>query len=373
MVIDEEQVMACAMVAMPSIGQSRLGGLLLRQTPSQAWKALGLNDDELLARMEVALEHHRIGVTYIGHQAYPVALQADPARPAVLFHQGSLEHLAHRRVGVIGTRGATASGRYMASHLGFDLAVNDVSVVSGLARGIDAWAHRGVMVADSRGQRIAPPIAVVASGLDVIYPRDNAELWKWVAREGVVLSESPPGTAPEAFRFPLRNRILAALSEVLVVVESREKGGSMITVSEAMKRDITVMAVPGSPRNSSSAGSNLLLQQGCAPVVGVDDVMVALGLDHRRCHPQIYDSRPLPADFDMRIIEAIGREALTLDQVMMRIGSDLVPTAVALGRLESHGWLANTGGWWEVLGQLPRERYGGNDADTLPLTGAHDR
>ena len=371
--IDEEQVMACALAATPQVGLSRLGGLLLRNSPTQVWQMLNLHDDELLARMEVALERARIGVTYIGRHDYPATLLTDPARPSVLFFQGSLEHLAHRRVGVIGTRGATASGRYMASHLGYDLAVNGVSVVSGLARGIDAWAHRGVMVADSRQQHIAPPIAVVASGLDVVYPRDNLELWKWVAREGVVLSESPPGTAPEAFRFPLRNRILAALSEVIVVVESREKGGSMITVEEAMKRDITVMAVPGSPRNSSSAGSNLLLQQGCAPVVSVDDVLVALGLDHRRCHPHVYDSRPQPGEFDKRVIEAIGREALTLDQVMMRLGSELVPTAVALGRLESHGWLANNAGWWEVLGQLPVGGYGGSEAGLLPLTGAHDR
>jgi len=373
MVIDEEQVMACAMTAMHSVGSARLGGLLMRNSPSQVWKMLGLQDDELLARMEVALERGRIGVTYVGHPSYPVALSADPARPTVLFYQGSLEHLAHRRVAVIGTRGATASGRYMASHLGYDLTLNGVSVVSGLARGIDAWAHRGVMVAGSRHQHIAPPVAVVASGLDVVYPRDNLELWKWVAHEGVVLSESPPGTAPEAFRFPLRNRILAALSEVVVVVESRETGGSMITVEEAMKRDITVMAVPGSPRNSSSAGSNLLLQQGCAPVVSVDDVLVALGLDHRRCHPHVYDSRPHPSGFDLQVVEAIGREALTLDQVMVRLGSELVPTAVALGRLESHGWLVNNTGWWEVLGQLPGEGYGGSDAGMLPLTGANDR
>lgn len=373
MVIDDDRLMACAMTAIPAVGPSRLGGLLMRNSPSQVWKMLGLHDDESLARMQVALEHHRIGVTYVGHPSYPPALIADPARPAVLFHQGSLEHLAHRRVGVIGTRGATASGRYMASHLGFDLAVNDVSVVSGLARGIDAWAHRGVMVASSRHEHIAPPIAVVASGLDVIYPRDNQEIWKWVASEGVVLSESPPGTAPEAFRFPLRNRILAALSEVVVVVESRERGGSMITVEEAMKRDITVMAVPGSPRNLSSAGSNLLLQQGCAPVVNVEDVMVALGLDHRRCHPHVFDSRPRPSEFDRRLLASIGREALTLDQVMMRLGTELVPTAVALGRLESHGWLVNNGGWWEVLGQLPTEGYGGVDAEMPPLTGAHDR
>ncbi|MSZ34544.1 MAG: hypothetical protein F2629_03195, partial [Actinobacteria bacterium] len=171
-------------------------------------------------------------------------------------------------------------------------------------------------------------------------------------------SESPPGTMPEAFRFPMRNRILAALSEVLVVVESRTSGGSMITVEEAQKRDITVMAVPGSPRNTSSAGTNLLLQQGCAPVVDVQDVLVALGLDSRGRHPRVFDVRRHPNAHDVAVLNAMCGEALTLDQVLMRTNGDLVATALALGRLESDGWVVNNSGWWEVLGALPAAGYG---------------
>jgi DNA processing protein len=205
---------------------------------------------------------------------------------------------------------------------------------------------------------IGMPIGVVASGLDVIYPRENADLWKFVGERGLLLSESPPGTMPEAFRFPMRNRILAALSEVLVVVESRTIGGSMITVEEAQKRDITVMAVPGSPRNSSSAGTNLLLQQGCAPVVDVQDVLVALGLDSRGRHPRVFDVRRHPNAHDQAVLVAMCGEALTLDQVLMRTQGDLVATALALGRLESDGWVVNNSGWWEVLGALPAAGYG---------------
>jgi len=242
----------------------------------------------------------------------------------------------------------------MASQLGFDLARNEVAVVSGLARGIDAWAHRGAINAITRiedhAHRFARPIAVVASGLDVVYPRENAVLWREIAEHGLLLSESPPGTAPEAFRFPLRNRILAALSEVLVVVESRATGGSMITVEEAQRRDVTVMAVPGSPRITSAAGTNLLLQQGCAPVVEVADVLVALGLDNRRSFPNMFDPRRTPSDRDRTVLEAFGREALTLDQLMVRTRGELVSTAIALGRLEADNWVVNNAGWWEAVG-----------------------
>ncbi len=358
--LDDDAVIAATMAAMPQVGARRLCGLLMRRRPREVWDLLDseVRNDDLLSQMAQRLADTGIGVTYVGHEWYPPALLGDGARPSVLFWRGNPDAVRFRRVGIVGTRSASAAGRYMASHLAYDLAASGVAAVSGLARGIDGWAHRGAMLAAQRDASSAPPIAVVASGLDVVYPKENRELWEWVAHHGLLLSESPPGTMPEAYRFPLRNRILAALSEVLVVVESKSAGGSMITVEEAQKRDIAVMAVPGSPRTASSAGTNLLLQQGCAPVVSADDVLVALGLDHRRAHPYVYDPRKVPSDDDARLLATIGREALTLDQILMRLGGDMIPTAVALGRLEAEGWLAQTGGWWEVLGRLPDERYG---------------
>jgi DNA processing protein len=157
----------------------------------------------------------------------------------------------------------------------------------------------------------------------------------------------------------LRNRILAALSEVLVVVESRATGGSMITVEEAQKRDITVMAVPGSPRNSSSAGTNLLLQQGCAPVVSVDDVLVALGLDTRESHPPVFDERDALSPQDEALLKSMAGDALTLDQLVLRTRRDVVDIAYSLGRMETRGWVINNGGWWEVLGMQTPAGYGG--------------
>ena len=385
--VNSESTFAAALAALPLLGPHRLRKLLSYHVPSEAWAVVRAEHrahasvEALFAReflghklRERATDSHLqsvrgrclssdIHATYIGDGQYPAVLATDIAAPAVLFWCGDLNALTQRRVGIIGTRAATAAGRYMASQLAHDLTNQGVAVVSGLARGIDAWAHRGAMQAvlhagtlsTTAPTTIGPPVAVVASGLDVVYPRENAQLWDQVHKHGVVLSESPPGTLPEAFRFPLRNRILAALCEVLVVVESRVVGGSMITVEEAQKRDVTVMAVPGSPRSSSSAGTNLLLQQGCAPVVDAADVLVALGLDHRRCFPNTFDPRRPPSASDQLVLDAFGHgsfgnDAVTLDQLMMRTKIDLVAMALALGRLEADGWVVNNAGWWEAVG-----------------------
>jgi DNA processing protein len=359
--MNNEYLLAAALSAVPKLGTRRLSAMLAVQSPSKAMEMLGRDAPNIhdVEMMRQNLEDGEMWVTYVGAHDYPTLLLNDVARPSVLFYRGDLDVLQQRRVGIVGTRSATAAGRYMASHLSYDLSKQGVAIVSGLARGIDAWGHKGVLLAldrenkavSARDSHCGQPIAVVASGLDVTYPKENAELWKFVAENGLLVSESPPGTRPEAFRFPLRNRILAALSEVLVVVESHAKGGSMITVEEAQRRDITVMAVPGSPRSLSSAGTNLLLQQGCAPVVDATDVLVALGLDNRRNHPQVFDSRRTPSAQDQTLLSQMRGEAVTLDQLLMRTSTDLVQTALALGRLESEGWVVNNAGWWEVLGR----------------------
>jgi DNA processing protein len=305
-----------------------------------------------------------IKITIFGDENYPRALIADLAPPAVLFYFGDLSVLNNRRVGMVGTRSATASGRYLASHIAHDLATNDVCVVSGLARGIDAWAHRGALralesqtvdrPADRPASRpasrpVGRPVGVVASGLDVIYPRENAQLWQDIATQGALISESAPGSPPEAFRFPLRNRILAALSEVLVVVESRDTGGSMITVDEAQKRDVTVLAVPGSPRNVASNGTNQLIQQGCLPIIGAQDVLVALGLDNRRAQESIYDPRVRLSASDQSLISMMSGSPFTFDDFVIRSCLATIDAAVSLGRLEALGWIIENSGWWEVI------------------------
>ena len=177
-----------------------------------------------------------------------------------------------RGVGIVGTRTCTRYGRDVAYDLGEQLSKAGVAVVSGLATGIDAAAHAGALHGSG------PPIAVVGSGLDVIYPRANRQLWGDIETRGVVLSESPLGTPAHGWRFPARNRIIAALSDVLIVVESHASGGSLITARQQAKRQKPTLVVPGPILSPASKGSNALLRDGCAPLTDFDDVLVALGL-----------------------------------------------------------------------------------------------
>ena len=171
------------------------------------------------------------------------------------------------------------------------------------------------------------------------YPKQHTELWRWVGDAGLLLSEWPPGVPPDAWRFPQRNRIIAALCEALVVVESRERGGSLITARAAADRSVEVMAVPGSPRSRASAGTNQLLVDGVAPVTSVHDVLALLDLDHRRQCASPFDPRPIPDRFSAGYSTACAAGPCTLDHIVAGPGASFADVALAAARLE------RTGGW----------------------------
>lgn len=270
--------------------------------------------------------------------------ESDPEPPALLFGQGVAIDPQVRRVGVVGTRRCTAYGRTVAQQLGSGLAAAGVAVVSGLATGIDGIAQRAAL--DTGG----PVIGVVGSGLDQVYPASNRTLWADVARHGTLLSEYPLGRRAAQWQFPARNRIVAALCEVLVVVESGSAGGSMYTVDAAAERDRPVMAVPGPITSAASAGTNRLLAEGCAPVCDVADVLAALGEPGRG--DAAPDSLGFPAaapaePLDRLVLDELSAGPRTLDELALLTGTGLGELASSLGRLQLSGWASETGGWWE--------------------------
>lgn len=308
----------------------------------RAWAASATRRDP----REWAERCQRFGVdaVVLGDVDYPEMLVNDPQPPAVLFVRGDWLALDARRVGIVGTRNATGPGCEFSRILGSELAAEGVTVVSGLAKGIDGAAHRGVLRVDGRRA-----VAVVANGPDEPYPRQNGELWNAIAASGLLISEWPPGTEPERFRFPLRNRIIAALSEVLVVVESRERGGSLTTAREALERGIDVMAVPGSVNSRAAAGTNQLIRDGATPVTGVGDVMLTLGLDHRHSSRSGFDPRPLPRGVEAAVLERCRIDACTIDTVVSELDLSVTDAAMTLARLERSGWLRECGGWFEAV------------------------
>lgn len=360
-----EQAYAASLASLAHLTPLRLRALLARMAPADAWDAVrkgtaflaGLptfckTEDPIGAlqaqakkvRPEAVWESClRTGmtVTVFGTGEYPAALADDPCAPAVLFSRGDLGVIDGRRVAIIGTRRATAVGREMAADLGAELALHGVRIVSGLASGIDGAAHRGVLSVGA-----APPIGVVGSGLDVPYPRGHNALWEQVAASGVLLAEVPPGSLPAGHRFPQRNRVIAALAEVVVVVESHERGGSLLTVEQAMHRDRIVMAVPGSPRNDAAKGTNELLRDGCLPVLNTDDVLMQLGLG-RLPFAVEPDHRPAPQARDVDILDLIVDRPSSIDELVHLSDRDVRAVAGSLARLEMHGWVVETAGCFE--------------------------
>lgn len=346
------------LVALASVdlGPGKLNRLVRQHGAWRAWRLVVDGTEptspeahKAATRLDVAAvwQAHQdagVGVCSQGSAAYPGAFADDPDAPAVLFHRGDIDVLSGPRVAIVGTRRCTRYGLDVACELGEGLAAAGVSVVSGLALGIDAAAHRGALVGG------APPIGVVGSGLDVVYPRRNRQLWDDVAAAGVVLSETALGGKPIAWRFPARNRLIAALADVVVVVESHDRGGSLSTVAEAIKRDRTVMAVPGPIRSPASAGTNRLLADGCAPVCEIDDVLVALGLSPGRRRPAT-ERRPRPDPTGAQVLDALGWQPGNVEQLALRTGLGVVDLLLCLDQLQTDGWVAGRGGWYERVGR----------------------
>lgn len=354
---------------LPALGSRRLSTLMRHEAPVEvvaairrgrttaqfrefitAWRTALVADlerrcdDEIIARLDDTR------VILVNEPEYPARLRDDIDPPPALFVRGAVERLHGVGVAVVGTRHATEYGRTAAASLGRHLATAGVDVVSGLAIGIDAAAHRGALAARQEKTGSATrgaPVGIVASGLDVVYPRANGGLWRAVAESGVVVSESPPGTPPDRFRFPLRNRIIAALATAVVVVESRSTGGSMITVDEALKRGRPVMAVPGATTTRASDGTNQLLRDGALVAATPDDVLAVLGMEASGVST-VRELRVTPRGPDATVLAAFDHSPLDLDHVVAACPTmTLGEVALSLGRLESWGWLRHTSGWFE--------------------------
>jgi len=201
---------------------------------------------------------------------FPATLLAIGDAPPALWYRGSLEALRTPAVAIVGSRAASAAALETADRLGRDLAARGITVVSGLARGVDSAAHRGAL----RSGRTA---AVLGSGVDRVYPREHTALADAVARDGLLLSEYPPGTPPLPFHFPMRNRLISGLSRVVVVVEANEKSGSLITAGCALEQGREVMAVPGSVLGGRNRGAHALIRDGAKIVECADDIVDELG------------------------------------------------------------------------------------------------
>ncbi len=314
-------------------------------------------------------------VVRYGDGSYPSKLGRLEFPPELLYVHGDLHFAEAPTVAIVGTRRATHYGIGVAEELGAELAARGACIVSGLALGIDAAAHAGAL---ARRREDAGPLAVVGGGLDVVYPERSRSLWARVRSTGAVTSEAPLGARPLGWRFPLRNRIIAGLSDVIVVVESSRQGGSMHTAEAGNGIGVPVLAVPGSIRSAQSEGTNWLISQGGAHLaLDVEDVLAAVALvagplalrlfepEVRGARPGVRGARPGVRDRPDRlrreeaerllaarstteraVYELLGDEEIHVDVICESTSLQLGQVVMALDRLAEAGLAMSYASGW---------------------------
>ncbi len=276
---------------------------------------------------------------------YPERLRQIYAPPAVLYLRGELLPADELAVAVVGMLRATMYGREAAEALVAELVANSITIVSGLARGIDTVSHRAALQAGGR------TVAVLGSGLDVIYPYENKRLAEEIAERGAVVSEYPLGTKPDAANFPPRNRIISGLSLGTVVVEAGEDSGALITADFALEQNREVLAVPGPIFARTSRGTNRLIQQGAKLVLSAQDVLDELNLASA---PQQMEMRELLGAVaanptEVTLLGILTREPLHIDEVCRQAVLPAAEVLSALAMLELKGAVRQLGGMHYVL------------------------
>ncbi len=329
--------------------QAHFGDLAIAwQAPADALMAAGLSAkiverimairatvdlDSLVER----LNEQNIKVLTWDDPAYPLRLKEIDQPPPILYARGELTEDDSWAVGIVGTRRVTAYGRQVTEELGTFLAQNGVTVVSGLARGVDAIAHQAALRAGGR------TLAVMGCGVDRIYPPENRQLAERIMQSGALVSDYAPGTPPESSNFPPRNRIISGLSMAVVVVEAGETSGALITAQFAVNQGREVFAVPGNILAPQSRGTNRLIQQGARPLLAAQDILDALNLT--RVTEQRAVRKVLPSDsVETQLMGVLSHVPIHVDEIRNQTGLSMDRVSATLVMMELKGLVRQVGG-----------------------------
>lgn len=306
------------------------------------WKEFCRFDDwKLIERTHAKILKLGIAVLCLGGEEYPKLLSEIHDPPPVLFVRGEGQDLMNvPAVAIVGSRKASENGRRVAAEIAEHLSENGVAVVSGLAYGIDAAAHRGAI----RGGR--GTVAVLGSGLDIIYPSSHADIAKDVESSGAIISEFPLGTLPQPQHFPQRNRIISGMCVAVVIVEAAERSGSLITARFALEHGREVMAAPGPAATLNAGGTNRLIRDGAALVERGEDVMeIIANLLPRTPFPKKTGLFGVDMDKHSPLLSAMrGRKAMTVDEIIAACGMSAQETLEVLTKLTVAGMAAELPG-----------------------------
>lgn len=232
-------------------------------------------DKELLESLIVKIKNKNIEATTFNEDIYPKALKNYDDSPSILFYKGDINKLNMGiNAAIIGSRNFTSYGKDAARLISKEISINNINVISGMARGIDTFAQ------ESSIENGGFTCAVLGSGIDVVYPRENKKLYDIISEKGCIVSEFLPGTRPFSYNFPIRNRIISGLSDIVIVVEASEKSGSLVTAGIALEQGKEIVAVPGSIFSEQSKGTNKLIRDGAYPFTDFEDLFRILNIDY---------------------------------------------------------------------------------------------
>ena len=327
----------------------------------EALRAAGLdrramdNLQETRATRDLDAEMERIcaqGVSVLTweDEAYPGLLGQIYDPPPVLYLKGQLLPEDEWAVAVVGTRAATTYGKEVATRIAGGLARNGVTIISGLARGIDSTAHRAALDAGGR------TIGVLGCGLDIIYPPENRRLAAQIIQQGALASEYPLGTPPEGGNFPPRNRIISGMSLGTVIVEAGRRSGALITADFASEQGRDVFAVPGNIFRRASQGTNALIQDGAVPVLSVEDILEALNLSmvsQQRAARAIIPEN----ETESRLLEYLSADPVHVDEIGQQVGLPISDVTSALALMELKGMVRQVRGMHYVLAREQGVEY----------------
>lgn len=299
----------------------------------------------LTARKTLNLEAELEKVERIGahlltlvDEAYPPLLRELGDAPPILYVRGTLLPEDQRALSMVGTRKATVTGRDTAYNLSKQLVGYGITIISGLAHGIDSAAHRGAIEGGGR------TIAVLGCGIDTFYPRDNQKLAMDIIKNGALISEFPVGTPPEARNFPRRNRVISGLALGVIVVEAPEKSGALITASVAAEQGREVFAIPGNIFNPNSSGTNRLIQDGAKLVMNVDDILSEFNIVRESVQTRTVTEQIAPSNtLEAQILQHLSADPIHIDDLVRQLGLPVATVSSTLTILELKGLARATG------------------------------
>jgi DNA processing protein len=329
--------------------QSYFGDLSIAwQAPIEAFQEIGLPKRALknfsALRAEIDLDHlyqsiieSDVTVLTLLDEAYPALLREIDQAPPVIYVKGTLTPADDFAVAMVGTRRVTAYGQQVSRDTSTYLAGHGLTIVSGMARGVDALAHQHALQAGGR------TIAVLGCGVDVVYPPEHRKLAEAIAENGAIISDYPMGTQPEGINFPPRNRIISGLSLATIVVEAGERSGALITAEFAVEQGRDVFAVPGNVFSPASRGTNRLIQKGAYAMVSPQDVLDVLDLAQVE---DFKDARQaLPADTtEAKILQVMDYEPIHVDEICHEVNLPVEKVSAALTMMELKGMVQHVGG-----------------------------